>query len=467
MTVQTLHAVLTTNGLVFCNPKVTCLDVEIPQNMVALFDLALAHKLTHLWVASDVYASLSETFTLDYDVSAWDMKHSWYERFEGGTKVKSPRSVYGWKRKVQPTDKAPAFSLCFLQYSTWNWARSTDPIEILGTISYLEKALDVAIGNSPASVGMRLVKATNANHPEWLARPTRDLEECHFDRSVGRDLVWQASTENAQKHLASDKPLYMHKLDKNSAYLRACQAYHVGVGEPYHVFHDCTDYKRPGVWRVATIGQSKMLSGDVPPVWSGKEWIATPILKLLRDTGHDVQVSEGWTFNTFHMVLKTWSETLYNARQEFKVVSHWKHQKARQNALIGTKQIATETVGLTAYSKFDEDEESWKERPDYKVQIVTGNRAALYYNILKAQKENGIVPIAVYMDALYYISEKQDAFDLAPSLLEKKGLGGYKVEWTLPVTSEVKSILLFKETLNLKLAKLNTLVAQQSEVTHA
>jgi len=137
-------------------------------------------------------------------------------------------------------------------------------------------------------------------------------------------------------------------------------------------------------------------------------------------------------------------------------------------ASIGVKEVAVDTVGLTSYGGFDTAERTFKQRPDYKLQAVAGNRATIFYNMIKVQKEVGITPLMVYIDALYYLSPEPDASLAIPGMLDKKdSLGGYKNEgWTLPVDQQVRAILTSDDAISKKLQALNPMVeARKSRVT--
>ncbi len=238
---------------------------------------------------------------------------------------------------------------------------------------------------------------------------------------------------------------------------------HLSALQSKMIYTEGYDKKAPGVWRVRV---KEHVLGDLPPVvmWDRAEWVATPIVKLLQGIGHTIKIYDGWKFESYHGTLKNWAEWLWRQRQAFRDdVEEWKSEVGRSYARIAVKEIAVATVGLTSYGGFESTERTFKQRPDYKLQAVAGTRATIFYNMIKVQKETGLTPVMVYLDALYYLSPEPDASFAIPGMLDKKdSLGGYKNEgWTLPVDKQVLSILTSDEAISKKLQVLNPMVEAQ------
>lgn len=327
------------------------------------------------------------------------------------------------------------------------WAARATPKQLLTTILYLEKELGVSMSGNPATIGWKLLGSI---HPEWLKgenAPAVKLGDIHFTPSAGGDFIWQ-SKELAQ---LARLGLYLHKYDKAMAYPYAASKpdSKYGVGTPVHVDNgdDTLHYKghpqKVGVWRCKVSGGN--LDKNMPEI-KYKEWIAGPVIRLLRSQGCTVEVLEGWVFPEEHTIMADWAARMWRARLSFQDRAKWKNQTAREFALQAVKQIAVSTIGFTAYRKFSADETE-KRRPDIRLQTVSRNAELVYHNILKISKDTNQYPVLVYMDAVYYLSPVPDGRASLPLIVAREGdFGGYKYEGSIKVDQLVQGILTDKKT---------------------
>ncbi len=430
---------------------------RLPVSMAELCAQCLAHGLSHLWVMSDVGLVPDEPF-FQAALDEWDLlptfKYPPTKRLPSGVSNLLITAV-GCKRP-RGGQKQVIVIFCG-SIAKWHWLKKDiTPRQLLAVVACLERSLEVPVGSGPSTAGMKLLTkiAQERKHPEWIARPGVDLSAIPFD-DAARDLIWERPLSHDEKGMK-----YLHKIDKNSAYLRACVASQFGVGDPVHEEGEASySEKRIGIWR-CTVTPTSAVKKGLPPVWESGEWISGPIIKLLRGEGYQVEIHEGWIFNQQHEVLRHWAEKIWEVRQALKFGSYdWvKSEAVRQMAYIAVKDIAVATVGLTQSKKFEEA--SYKQRPDWHCQIVATNRATVYYNLLKVFNASAQIPVMVNMDALYYVSHERDAHAVAPGLLDKEAsLGGYKVEWEPPIqlTDEALAILASQNYVTVKLEQLNKL----------
>jgi hypothetical protein len=455
------HGALTRSGLLTLKGDQWDLTRFSPtKSLYWLCEQAQAHHLSHLWVMQDCEMLPDQAF-FEAGCEKWNLVATWKDLKELSIPghVNELVAATGW-RKTERGDFQKARTICFPYNSKWHFCK--DPQlgakQLLITIDYLQRAFDVTVGASPGTVGMKLIEKVNSHHPQWLQIPEIDLvKEAHFDRSSAQDLIWQRPLHHDEMHMK-----YLHKYDKNSAYLRACVNEMFGYGTPVHV-EGATEFDKraPGVWRVRV---KEPVLQDLPPVmWDRASWVATPIVKLLRDTGHTIKIYEGWMFKEYHGTLKKWAETLWTQRQDFRNnVEAWKHPICREYARSATKDIAVATIGL---SSFNFAEKTFKARPDWRTQVVAGTRATMFYNMLKVQRETSRTPVLVYLDALYYLSNEPDPAKAIPLLDKTDSLGGYKNDgWSLEVDQTVLNILTSDDPSNQRLQQLNALLKER---THA
>lgn len=431
---------------------------ETPASLDALCQLAVDERLTHLWVLDEVEADAAYYESAS---ATWDLRANWTYppgRILPPGRINLLSSVSGFRRA--PRGGQRHIRIMFPKHARvpWRWVRQAAAREALLTILYLERALEIPITGSAPTAGVRLLEKMQqkGHHPEWLEIPNLDWNLLPFRfRDVAEDLIAERPLL-PEEHAAG----YLHKIDKNGAYLRACVAEMFGVGTPELVNVCHPQEKRPGIWRCSFDPIS--LPG-LPAVWGGGPWLVTPILQSLRSTGHDVHVHEGYVWNESHGIFKRWAETLWNVRQGFRLGSYkeqtWKSAPVRVLAEDASKQIATATIGLTSYQGFEA--ETFKFRPDWKAQIVGGVRARMFANLLKLQQEQGITPIITYIDGMYLLSNESDINRAASSLLNKPDvLGCFKPEWSLPVTEELRLTLNSNLTIVEKLQVFNRMIKE-------
>lgn len=466
---QTKHAVLSKNTLTLINGNQWEVRHCDAYSLSGLCELARYSKLSHMWVLPDTGITPDRAYFAQA-IGEWDLWATWDIEDEIARTTEQPQllvSVTGCKR---PKGGQHWFSIGFVGQSQWSWVEEDmSPKVLLQTVKYMQEALKVPVGAGTTTVGMKLLQERNSNDERkaWIAPPSIDLSKLHWDETV-KDVVWDL------RPLPARLPRYLHKLDKNAAYLAACVAEQFGSGTPTHVFHDHgVEEKKFGLWRCELISSSQPLP-ELPSMWNyeGKEaWLMRPMINLLRTNGYTLHITEGWEWPAQHFTLKSWAQELWDVRQSFKKDTvRWKHTPSRQNACDGMKDIATSTVGLFASDALRQENTRtiertgkaiWKYRPDWHGEAISRHRAVMFWNMLKVREACGITPLFVYMDALFYASDEYDPYKALPGISWQSGdglstdIGKYKHEWTLPLDSDVVSLLKSGERLTDKLSMLN------------
>src|SRR6266516_7631406 len=231
----TKHGVLTKDGLLTIKGgqwQPTRFQVSSPP-LDFLYEMAQAHELSHLWVMRDCDI-LPEKRYFEAGCEKWNLVATWKDLKELNIPghVNELVAATGW-RKAERGDFQKARTVCFPYNSKWHFCKEPqlNAKQLLITIDYLQRAFDVTLGASSGTVGMKMIEKINSNHPEWLQIPEIDLvNEAHFDRSSAQDLIWQRALHHDETSMK-----YLHKYDKNSAYLRACVNEMFGYGTPVHV----------------------------------------------------------------------------------------------------------------------------------------------------------------------------------------------------------------------------------------
>lgn len=468
------HGVLSSQGVLVLdaqNNRWITSQQAVLGTLTSLFEIAVQHKLTTLWVMPDTGIIANQGF---YDAAQeqWSTVASWKFRKDFPLPPDIENELIqatGRSKQINPNSYRPVqVSVCFAHNSHWDWGREADltPKELLRIVGYLERALEVRVGAGPSSVGTRVLEKTLAKYPHWLQVPEVNLHSLPFTTDAAKNVIWDRKPEASEL-----KKKYLVKIDKNSAYPRACVEETFGDAHVSHVAGLHYNHRYPGVWRISVQGEDQ--PSLPPPLWeSAKErmgrnelWVGTPIVKLLSKIGYSVQVHEGWAFveekvngklvKHYHGVLKHWAEHLWEVRKGFTNETLWKSAYAREAAQGAIKNILNMTIGVT---KFDQYETlCYQARPDWNVQVVASARAAMFYNMLKFQQEGKGTPVMVYIDALLYCAD-----EMMPFVDNRVSLGGYKHEWTLEIADDVQAILMGKRSRAKKLEHLNDLAEKQA-----
>lgn len=394
-----------------------------------LLQCAVQQPFDTLWLHASAGIEADEQYCT-YDEAAWNVRLNVTAR--GGLK-----SLYGWK---EPSGGAKAFSIIVPHKTGWakskkgepGWMATASPKQLLMAIHYVEDALGVDVGSSPSATGWRLLHKLHAK--ELASAADASLAAMHFQAASAADFIDKRPlTEDEQQKR------YVLKLDKNSAYIASATSEFYGMGTPVHT--TTFDEKAVAVWRVTVHA-----TGDFPfkrLMHVGERWLAGPLVRMLIAMGCEVEIHEGYCFPDKFMLLKSWANKVWTARLSFKTdTATWKFDNARMMAEKAIKQIAVTTLGLTGYHGFGTAEESEKKRPDIKLQTVARTHELMYFNIMKALRQDGCMPIMIATDAVYVLADSTDPRKVCPTYLEREGrLGGYKFEGAIEITPNVLSVL--------------------------
>jgi hypothetical protein len=424
---MTKHAILFSNSIgtysVFIGEGEKLVNVNL--DLEGLCSLALDQALTHLWIHKSLGVRIDKgTYQKLVDTGEWDSLAHWQFVSENDVDIYNYLvSLHGYKRLER--GRSQRFNLIFLEYASFGWG-DLSPEEVLKLIHTLENKLGVAIGGSPAGVGLRYLQKVHEKHIHRLAKPTRDLSEIPFSQGA-RPLIW--SRKPTEEELGR---CYLYKVDENSAYPRAAVDERFGIGDPVH-YPQGTGFNHmlPGIWRVDVEFSPDCDFTMLPsPVWQNFEWLTTPIVRHLVQMGCGIYINEAWIFPKYDYIFRNWGKNLWSFSQEFE------RGTPERTAF---KQIMNEPLGLVRSKMFGTD--SFKYRPDWNVAIVGATRAGVLRKVSKyAQK--GLYPIMIQLDALYYLSDEKDPNVAIPGILDHSGsLGGYKLDFCLEVDERVRHIL--------------------------
>jgi hypothetical protein len=404
-----------------------------------LAEAAYPHFVSHLWILPAYGTFEAVPSNADWNISVHQPKKKRgimsVSIFKHGHQIKDLEVVFPQGTSWWGTEVAPG------------WMRACDAQELLITLHYMESVLGVTVTASPGRTGWNFLKKI---HPEWIEEIGIDLKACHFDNKSSADIIWQRPL------LANERKGYIHKFDKSAAYPYAAATTDIGAGTPIHQNHGegadaMNNNQCVGVWR-CTVQYVPTYDPLMPWVWKENirrdsrkvedEWLAGPIIRLLRKVGHTVTVHEGYVFPEKHDVMVRWTKNLWKARLEYNK-PRWVNRKCAKLAQQGIKQIMNTTIGSTAFKNYDDDDDM--KRPDIRMQVIARHRELMWHNIDAVRRAHQATPVIVYMDAIYMISDNPNGRQAFPKLVEREfeedgttlKLGGFKYEGRVELTPDV------------------------------
>lgn len=433
-TIHMKHGILCKTGLFIKHTnQIDTLQMQPELTLSCLCEQALTLGLSHLWVTKDTGIVPDKSF-VDAAREQWSLLATY--RYPEAAKLsagKKNEAVYVTATQKSALDERRQITIVFPANTKWNFGSASNPRHLLGTISYLEKALQVKIVGSPAKVGWKLIELLNAEQWDTLALKTSGQAAYHFDQQAAQDIFWQRPLHAYELH-----KYYLHKYRNHTAYLYECLQQEFGIGEPLHVPGTNYDPCYPGVWRITV--KEKMLHNLPSVLWDGAEWVAAPIVKFLHEIGEDVTVHDGWVYPQingqahYRPWLKTWAQCIWQNWQGFQDDILWRNHACREYAQWSMKDIVMATVGPgTAHHG----------QSNVRVQVVGAARATMLGHILEVQREQLLKPVLVYKDALYYLSNHPEPQGALAAMVARTDVpGGFSCEWTLPMTKQVGEILM-------------------------
>jgi hypothetical protein len=237
---------------------------------------------------------------------------------------------------------------------------------------------------------------------------------------------------------------YCHGLDGTGAFLAVAGSLELPTGEPTLVDWPTFDKRLPGIWHVEL---ERSPAGLLPPITSDVEglvWVTTPTMELLHARG--VRALEAYLWEGHGRHLRRWQEQLRDARAALLADGAWSSP-----AGAAVKAIYQQGLGRLASVKRAADPPTRDPlyQPYSDLAVIAEARARLVRRVLQVaepgggcQRVDGAVvcgphtkgttPLAVYRDAVFYLSSRATPAKLGDALGLRMGdgLGAWKAVGT-------------------------------------
>jgi hypothetical protein len=416
------HGVLDDTGLHFLQDG-RWLRVPLPPHEQLhaghVLALALKHELARIWLTpgSALSSALAgdeeqvQAFVAAGEADGWDIWATSDDDFMSGRLPGKPEVQLGILERS----------------SRWTSLQECRDATILyAAIKYLQETLNVAVEWSPGRVGLSLIEQVNQT-PQRKAYLRRSKSGVSlFARAASEyhhsDLLWSRPLTDEERGFA-----WLHRYDKNNAYVAAASSVNLGAGEYVHQAQPTFEAKVPGLWHMVLEGESVFNGRDLPHPTGGQtdSWQYTATVRLAQQLGYHVTILEGYFFPEYHQTLRPWYELVSQARQQFRAPGAFKNAQAQEVAYNALKNIYTGCLGKLAEQARAEKVDRLY-RPDWWFGIVTFSKALLFLKIAELARL-GYRPVAAQTDALYFVSQEADPLRAVPGLVtEEQGIGKFK-----------------------------------------
>lgn len=389
-----------------------------------LTELALFHNLTHLWIMPS-YGAMAKQDAEKLTGLHPDAGFYEYTPYvpAGGEHLSSVLA-----RRLKPAE-TDYIQIIWLEQSAWGLRGSIRELQL--TFAQIEHALGVGLRGHPGVTGLTFLRKIDAEHYYRYFQLPRGVQwDMIRAVSVSSLHEFPQATEGA---LAGAEYLYCY--DRNSSHPYSASQLKCGIGRPQIFGSIEFDHLAPGFWCIEIEGLEQLWNG-LPLLPAEREWLPTPLVKMLQQRGCKIRVNEAYIWPSKSdraPVFHRWAHALWELREKYPPGS-----QERQ----AVKSIMNTSIGLLR-RKNGEGHSDY--RPDWYSLILAEERAVVWYKAWQVWQATGQAPIGAYHDALYYVGGNEPL-----SLLthHKDGrslehsLGGYKIDWRLPLNTEVKALLL-------------------------
>jgi hypothetical protein len=392
-----------------------------PTTPDSLIAAALNAHLTHLWILADYGHELT---TGQIEIYARELagRFSFESHQPHGKDYIS--TIVG--RRLEPY--SDEVTIIYLSQALWGFPG--DPDALLKAFTEIEERLHIPMHPHPGVMGMNyLRKVDERNYYKYFALP--------------KDISWpmiKSVSVSAISHMppvtgdALNKKLLIC-FDRNSSQPYAASQLKTGIGQPVARQGGTFDHLMPGFWACDIEGIEDLWDG-LPLIPTHHDWLPTPILKMAESKGCKIRVHECYIWpdkKDRAPVFHRWAHQLWELRQTYAPGT------AERQAI---KAMMNSTIGLLR-RKNGEGHRDY--RPDWYSLILAEERAVVWWRAHHVYEATGIRPVGGYHDSLYYCVD--DESELAILTTHKNGqslkdsLGGYKIDWILPMEPEVVAIL--------------------------
>ncbi|WP_156935093.1 hypothetical protein [Pseudonocardia spinosispora] len=419
--------------------------VPTPIDIAAAYQLGLKYQLRQLWIHPSLHEQLDIPAKRDLTLAPTDgLEH---EFTASESMVCDPGGLAAWVNVKAITGADRRVAVVFPAYETrCDWRRARDGQSLLAAILMLGAELGENYYLSPNETGKALVRRTASSDPAVLGEadmpePAGDLVHPHL---WARHLLDEEDDDSA----------WVHRYDLNGAQPSVFGAIYVATAPYGHVpdatFEPKVHKNSAGYWLVNIPREGHGLDPRLPDLLKplrqiderGKSegepaWFCTDSVVLLAERGVPFTIHDAYIADSSVRILRKTNDH-YRAARTALLAARDSDVPGGALAYGVLKSVFTSRIGDFAH------EGAKIYRPDIRDAIIA-RAAANQYRRLRTiasgkdsdpnDRGTGRFPLAVYEDAVYYVSPDPDPVSAAPAGLPLgTELGQYSHEASLQLS---------------------------------
>jgi len=372
-----------------------------------LYNGARRHGLTQLWLTDAWVRAAGLPADLDAGGRFHEVQHPFMS--DGLDALHAfPAALAPWLDLRRKGEAGSSMSLVFPLYDEHGvWGRATEGAVLAAALAAYAAAVGVPYYRSAGRTGLDLLQAHETRRRTGVRAFEGDPPEPARDADTVKELSWVRTLgleERARR--------YLHSYDKNATWLGAAGVVELGVGgreERRDAGGVAFDKRLPGYWHARIGGEER--------------WCCTPTVAWAVERGQSVAIDHAYVWTEHSRGLETWYKGLRQARLALQ-----EDERAGGRLALGALKLTYAQAISSFNSAWMKDKGSPFYRPDWRHLVVAQANANLSRALHKMEAA-GYAPVAVHKDAVYLVSDEEDAVAAAPSSLTLgTGLGDFKVQ---------------------------------------
>ncbi len=435
-TMQVTHGIVTDTGIeYYASIDGRMQWIERPINtanlttIAAYVDVANKYNLTQLWVlpgtrVSDMFEQFDDTFV----TSSLEQ----YRVFP-----KELTSYLVARCNSRPGQEMSLVVPAYITGLPQSVTHMGDAKALYAYVVYLLAELGIPFVRDAKGTGIALLKHAN-NTPErnsYIRPLTCTVQPFYEHKQV--DLSWSRTLQPEEMGYR-----YLIAIDRNNMYLAATSGLHVGSGNyQYNNVPTVFNKKQPGLWLVSLSGDSAFSSELLPAVIKNKSWQDTAMVQAAIECGYQVTVHAAYMFPEAHTTFNHWYTALRDALVTYTNTTKYKNTLARTAAIETVKMMYRQTIGLMGHQPDTDNGETfhWYSRPDIFNAVVGESKRRMFLTLTSLVTAN-IPVVAVYVDAIYFLSNQPIETALPTTIVISDQIGKFKHKGSYPL-SDVSHML--------------------------
>ncbi len=406
-------------------------------NYASLCDLAIQHQAQCIWLCPGSAMStklIKEPGALHEGVDS--LAYAVRERVEtsGVPKFTSVQRQEGSYQERRPVFIGlPEHDSNWSDSSGWALADVESPVDLLGSIAYVQEAINTPILFSPGYSGIELLRDMHKHH-SWLA----PCDISALPRYTEKDILFARSLLPEEREMG-----YVHIFDRNGQYLAGGTGAECGEGDPIRVAGPRYDKSICGIWYVEAsdppYGFPQPLEGD---------YATSAMIEAMVFLGMRVTIHGGWMWKNHHRTMNTWCKKWWDLRLDLRTnTEKYPNRQAASAAEKMSKIIPNRAISWLDLTGDRGNTKNPLHRPDIRNQLVGMSRARMLITAMRIYNLYQMRPVTIRTDEIAWTSNEPDIERAFPEMLRRRDeLGGFKPVGTLPITDELIGLLASTES---------------------